>query len=156
MAEYGKSNSIGENNRNKREYPTRKEYSDKYIGQLISEKNAQETQKKNREHYGSGKYIEEGTNHRLAGIPYSPREEILKSIDDERSYFYGYYEKGTRTLAVKIAYNKLLEDGIYLIGYNDGQDENIIFESLPEEIKTNEYYIAGFEQGLKKNKRGVL
>lgn len=39
-----------------------------------------------------------------------------------------------------------------MIGYNDAQDENIVFEELPEAVRECAAYLEGYKLGLEKVK----
>jgi len=126
--------------------------------------------------YGNGKYINIGSSDRLLGKPYQLPKEA-ESTADKQSYNYGFYTRGSFNLSLyctgvipdylKTEFfnifkinpedNKLTKDQMMMrinqmlvkIGYQDSQDDTIIYESLPEEIKNNEYY--NLRYGAKTN-----
>ena len=47
---------------------------------------------------------------------------------------------------------KYTDDSLRMIGYNDAQDENIVFEELPEAVRECAAYLEGYKLGLEKSK----
>lgn len=125
----------------------------------ISEMELREEKKKkeNYEKYGQGRFTSEGTIARLKGIPFK-MPESLKYEGDKISYHYGYYERGTRLLAILIE-NKEVKTGnvrispeefafvLRKIAINDGMNPEIEFTTLPETVRYNDIYATGFMEG---------
>ena len=53
---------------------------------------------------------------------------------------------------VSIPEKKYTDDSLRMIGYNDAQDENIVFEELPEAVRECAAYLEGYKLGLEKSK----
>ncbi|MGN1342913.1 MAG: hypothetical protein ACI4VL_06985 [Bacilli bacterium] len=120
------------------------------LDSIEQQKKVEEMAKKNFEHYGNNRtVVEEGTKNRLEALPYNlPEKYVLEK--DKTSFYYGYYEKGTRTINAQI---KILSpERLEAIGKNDALDDNIIFEQLPEEIKNNPFYLSGYNIGYNEKK----
>lgn len=99
--------------------------------------------------------IEKGKQDRLAGLSLEGNLYNIEGITgkyDLVSYHYGYTALASRTLAVSILEKKYTDDSLRMIGYNDAQDENIVFEELPEVIKECAAYLEGYKLGLEKSK----
>lgn len=106
---------------------------------------------------GSGKYMVEGTVARLKAIEFHIPENIVMEAD-VISYNQGYYERGNRAIEILIREGccningvviaaKNFETELKKIAINDGMNQEIDFDSLPEVIKNNIIYKNGFEVG---------
>lgn len=99
--------------------------------------------------------IEKGKHDRLAGLSVEGNLYNIEGITgkyDLISYHYGYTTLANRTLAVSILEKKYTDDSLKMIGYNDAQDENIVFEELPEAVRECAAYLEGYKLGLEKSK----
>lgn len=99
--------------------------------------------------------IEKGKQDRFIGLSLEGShyniEGIVKKYD-LISYHYGYTTLANRTLSAGILAGKYTEDSLRMIGYNDAQDENIVFEELPESIRECIEYLKGYKLGIEKTK----
>ena len=89
--------------------------------------------------------IEKGKQDRLAGLSVEGNLYNIEGITGKYnlvSYHYGYTTLASRTLAVSIPEKK----------YTDAQDENIVFEELPEAVRECAAYLEGYKLGLEKSK----
>ena len=122
--------------------------------------------------YGNGQYVQIGTIDRLLGKS-SARLSALTREGDQLSYKGGYYDKGTRNLSLLYCggiipdfINKqellniiginpdveitdknrqdIINAMLVKVGYQDAQDENIVYEELPEVLRNNVYYSQGY------------
>ena len=99
--------------------------------------------------------IEKGKQDRLAGLFTEGNLYNIEGITGKYnlvSYHYGYTTLASRTLAVSIPEKKYTDDSLRMIGYNDAQDENIVFEELPEAVRECAAYLEGYKLGLEKSK----
>lgn len=99
--------------------------------------------------------IEKGKQDRLAWLSIEGNFYNIEGITGKYnlvSYHYGYTALASRTLAVSIPEKKYTDDSLRMIGYNDAQDENIVFEELPEAVRECAAYLEGYKLGLEKSK----
>jgi len=114
-------------------------------GQLSREKEEQRM-KERIETLGKGvqvkEFINKGRDDRLVG------EFHISELQDEKqqtAYSLGFYENGTRALQGHI--DSLTPEKLLYIGRNDFY-AGIAINNLPEEIKNNEYYSAGYNSAV--------
>lgn len=139
---------------------TRKEYSEILAVHFITEDRNKAKAQKEYQTRGTKKYTKEGIIDRLSAKPYNfsliahrkSSRDGVNLTGDERSYYYGYTALASRTLAVSIPEKKYTDDSLRMIGYNDAQDENIVFEELPEAVRECAAYLEGYKLGLEKSK----
>lgn len=123
----------------------------------IAELREKKRKKENYEKYGLGRLTPEGTTARLKAIPFKIPENLVYE-GDKISYHYGYYERGTRLLAILIEKKEFKTGNVQIspeefafvlrkIAINDGMDPEIEFASLPDVVKNNAIYAAGFAEG---------
>lgn len=115
---------------------TRKEYSEILAVHFITEDRNKAKAQKEYQTRGTKKYTKEGITGKYNLV----------------SYHYGYTALASRTLAVSIPEKKYTDDSLRMIGYNDAQDENIVFEELPEAVRECAAYLEGYKLGLEKSK----
>lgn len=143
-------------NKGYRSKVTRNEVFDKRFGSIISEESDKKAQEKAAERYiiqGNGKYTKNGSDDRVNGKSYDgDNSDLYPSLDDKRSYHYGYVVHGGRRLYAVIEElqkeNKFEE--IIAIGYRDF--EHGIEEEYLGMLKQNEYYMEGYNAAQKAEK----
>lgn len=153
--------------------PTRKRISE--VESRIAEwdKHHAETAQSNFAKYGTGKLVPEGTVARLSGIPYPNLERRIEA--DIQSFHYGYYDRGNTNIKILIetgstniplltdnitkVYQEIsktfdsnkeemfYEEVLRVIGFNDGKNPEIAFDSLNEVIRNCIPYREGYELG---------
>lgn len=135
---------------------TRKEYSEILAVHFITEKRDKEKAMNKLNTSGNNPIlIEKGKQDRLAGLSIEGNFYNIEGITGKYnlvSYHYGYTALASRTLAVSIPEKKYTDDSLRMIGYNDAQDENIVFEELPEAVRECAAYLEGYKLGLEKSK----
>ena len=153
--------------------PTRKEISQIEASKVVNDKHRAETAKSNFAKYGTGKLVPEGTVARLSGIPYPNLERRIEA--DIQGFHYGYYDRGNTNIKILIetgstniplltdnitkVYQEIsktfdsnkeemfYEEVLRVIGFNDGKNPEIAFDSLNEVIRNCIPYREGYELG---------
>lgn len=145
-------------NKFRNEISTNRAYKSERWGAIFeSERKNKENVIRNYENHGSGKFVSEGTIARLKALPLDIPENILLE-GDIISYYYGYYERGTRLIRILIEEGCVKTGNVEItpenfeielekIAINDGMNPEIDFNSLPEVIKNNIIYKSGFDAG---------
>lgn len=122
-----------------------------------SRKRDEENAKARFENYGSGIYTKKGTVDRLTAVPFTMPDGLIYE-GDKISYHYGYYDRGTRLIAILINEGKINTGGIQIsqeefsfmlknIAINDGMNPEIDYASLPEVVRNNDIYASGYMEG---------
>ena len=88
--------------------------------------------------YGNGKYVKDGTNDRLNGLP--PSSSNYSEEDDLQSYNYGYYVRGSRVLYGQLQGKR--PDVKCQIGYKEAAN-NIPYDCLGF-LQDDQAYMSGF------------
>lgn len=178
MSDFEQSNS--EKGMGRISTTTRAQISNYINNRISSKKREEEKRRAFYSNYGTGKYIITGATDRLLGRNSLPElmKQSNFSEEDLRSYSYGYYERGSRNLEIycigkapgyinkkellaATGYNeneKVTEEKINLaiktiltrIGYIDSQNPNFEYNKLPEAVKNNPYYNAGYNMAINK------
>lgn len=160
MAEY---RNFGELYSGNRENQSRSQISEHTMDTISKERYKEQEEKKKQKEHGKMTYTEIGMKDRLFCKKYDIANEQYKK--DPQSYIYGYIIKGNDIIKNYLIGHKIIptrfeiesnvEELLYNIGVNDALNGIIIYEDLPFEIKNNENYLQGYEQGLNKsNKKG--
>lgn len=129
---------------------SRKEISKIDMNYARRDRQREESAKHALEVRGSGKYIKEGTSDRVMGVVYNTSK--YSNSDDQKSYYYGYFVRGSRVLdglMEQMTPVQIKEKGIseyalgikeedfgpltkraeYLNGYNEEKEKDITKES---------------------------
>ena len=82
--------------------------------------------------------------------------EVAGKIKDTMLYLFNNNYELLQNSKIKfflaIPEKKYTDDSLRMIGYNDAQDENIVFEELPEAVRECAAYLEGYKLGLEKSK----